>query len=165
VGFGGFGLLPQPLHPMPLSAEDPLGLLGRMEHVQPVLRHRLTRDAAVLLQWRDPALQARARIRHDVLQRRPGAQRLPPRRPVPVGRATAEEPHQAGRLDTDQDGAAMEEDLIQASDQDQGVAPSVEDLQDATGATPGRLDDPMHSRAAGTGRGAQDDGQEPADSG
>jgi hypothetical protein len=52
---------------------------------------------------------------------------------------------------------------IETADQDQGAALGIEDLQHLPGAAPGRLDDPVQSRAAGAGRGAQDDGQEPAD--
>ena len=163
MGFGRFGGLPQPLHALPLLAEDALGLLGRVEDVQGVLRHGLTGGAAALLQQGDPALQALARIRHDVLQRRPGAQRLQPRPPGAVGGpAPRNQTRLVGSTPT-RTGRPWKKISSRHPTRIKARHWRVEDRQDPPGAAAGRLDDPVQGRAAGTGRGAQDDGQEPAD--
>jgi hypothetical protein len=134
-----------------------------VEDVQAVLRHRLAATAAVLLYQGDAALQSLARVRHDVLQRRPGSQRLVPGRPGAIVPAPAQEPGHARRLDAHQDGPAVEEDLIQAADQDQGVAAAIQGLQDASGATAGGLHDPVQGRPAGAGHATDDDRQQGGD--
>ena len=117
----------------------------------------------LLLHGGDPRLQARPRVRRDELQRGPVAQRLRPGRPRAVVGLLPEEPGHAGRLDAHQHGAAVEEDLIEAADQDQRPAPRIEGLQDASRRQPCGLDPAVHRGATGAGLLAQEQGQQDED--
>ena len=69
--------------------------------------------------------------------------------PGPIVGLVPEEPGHAGRLDADQHGTATEEDLIEAADQDQRPALSVEVLEDTCRLLSGRLDPALDRGAPG----------------
>ncbi len=63
-------------------------------------------------------------------------------------------------FDPHQDRSAVEEDLVETTDQDQGLGRLVQPLEDGPGGLAGGLDPAMHRRATGSRRGAQEDGQQ-----
>jgi hypothetical protein len=130
-----------------------------VEHIQTILQRRLLLLSPPLLHRGDPGLQARPRVCRDELQRRPIVQRLRPGHPRAVVGLLAEEPGHARRLDADEHGATVEEDLIEAADQDQRPAPRIEGLQDAS-RRQGRGFDPAVQRGTtGAGLLPEDQGQ------
>ena len=147
----------------PTLAQHPPRLLGRVEHIQAVLQRRLPVLLPLLLHGGDPRLQARPRVRRDERQRSPVAQRLRPGRPRAVVGLLAEEPGHAGGLDAHQHGAAVEEDLIEAADQDQRPAPRIEGLQDASRRQPRGFDPAVQRGTTGAGLLAEDQGQQDED--
>ena len=96
----------------------------------------------------DPGLQGPARIGDHILQGIPSPQLLGPSRARQGGGFLAQEPDHAVRLDAHQDGAAVEEDLIEASHQDQGLALGIEPFEDPAGRFASSLDPaPIEDRA------------------
>ena len=114
---------PRALHLVPALAQGPLGLLGRVEHVQAVLQRGLPLLASLLLHQRRsrPAGPSRRR-RETYCSAVQSLQGLAPGRARAIVGLVPEEPGHAGRLDAHQHGTAMEEDLIEAADQDQRPA-------------------------------------------
>src|SRR5512143_898293 len=136
-----------------------LGCPGR-----PDFQHaRLTLLLPLLLHGGDPHLQATARVRRDIRQRGPVAQRLRPSRPRAVVSLLAQEPGHAGGLDAHEYGAAVEEDLIETADQDQDPALRIEELQDASRREPRGFDPAVQGGTTGAGLRAENQGQEDED--
>src|SRR5512135_359408 len=157
------GLFPEPFHAAPTQTQDTPGLPRRVEDVPAVLQQGLLALAALLLHPVDPGLQARARIGHDVSQRGPFVQRREPGGALTIIDLLAEEPDHAGRFHPHQDRAVMEEDLIEAANQDQRPALPVEVLEDTGRLLSGRLDPALDRRSTGACFGAQDQGQQGED--
>ena len=83
-----------------------------------------------------PACRGTPGVGDDVPQGVPGLQRLGPGRAREAADLLAQEPGHARRLDAHQHGAAVEEDLVEAADQDQGPAARIERARTRPAATP-----------------------------
>src|SRR5262249_21251511 len=136
---GDLRLLPGSFHAIPDQVQDASRLIGRVEDIQAALQRRLTVLLSLSSHRGDPGSQTLARVRRDEGQPVPVAQRPGPGRPRAVVGLVPEEPGHARGLDADQDGTAVEEDLIEATDQDQRPAPRVEELQGPARCYPGEF--------------------------
>ena len=94
----------------------------------------------LILDAANPGLQGPARIGDHILQSIPSLQGLGPCRASQGAGFLAQEPGHARRLDAHQHGATVEEDLIQASRHDQGLALGIEPLEDPAGRLTRSLD-------------------------
>jgi hypothetical protein len=111
----------------------------------------------------DGRLQPGARVADDPAQRAPGLQFREPGRTAAIVGLLPHEPHQAVGLDADQDYSAVEEDLIEAADQDQRPAGAIEWPEDPAGGGGCGLAPTMVRRTTRGGAGAQEDGQQGED--
>ena len=111
----------------------------------------------------DAGLQGPARIGDHILQGIPSLQRLGPSRARQGGGFLAQEPDHAVRLDAHQDGAAVEEDLIEASHQDQGLALGIEPFEDPAGRFASSLDPALDRGPSRSLLGSQHHDQQIAD--
>ena len=113
----------------------------------------------------DPRLQGHAGVGDDVPQGVPGLQPLGPGRARQAADLLAQEPGHARRLDAHQHGAAVEEDLVEAADQDQGPAARIEPGQDPAGRHAGGPVPPADGGPRGGRLRPQDQDQQDADLG
>ena len=130
-----------------------------MEDIQGVLQRGVRRGGEVL-DRRDARLSARTRVGQRVFQGGPCLQVLTPGGTRAIVGLVPEEPGHARGFDADQRGTAVEEDLIEAADQDQRPALPIEVLQDASRRDPGGLDPASECAASGAYLRAQDQGQQ-----
>ena len=93
----------------------------------------------LLLGLGDPRLQGPARIGDHVLQGVPSPQLLGPDRAPQFADLLPQEPDHARRFDAHQHGAAVEEDLIEATDQHQSLAKGIQSFEDPAGRHTGGL--------------------------
>ena len=113
----------------------------------------------------DPRLQGHAGVGDDVPQVVPGLQPPGPGRARQATDLLAQEPGHARRLDAHQHGAAVEEDLVEAADQDQGPASRIEPGQDPAGRHAGGPVPPPDRGPRGGPPRPQDQDQQDADLG
>ena len=125
--------LPVPLHGVPVDGQGLPGLMLGVEGVQGRVQGVLTLPAALLLGLGDPRLQGLLRIGDHVLQGVSSPQLLGPDRAPQYADLLPREPDNASRFNAHQHGTAVEEDLIEATDQHQGLALGVQPCEDLAG--------------------------------
>src|SRR5271157_5577950 len=143
--------LPVPLHLVPVDGQGLSGLFLSVEDVQGRSQGSLALLTSLLLSLGDPILQGLPRIGDHVLQGVPSPQLLGPDRAPEYADLLSYEPDHARRFDAHQHGAAVEEDLIEATDQHQGLALGVQPCENLAGGDAGGLD-PAMDRGSSRGR-------------
>src|SRR5271157_1623911 len=129
--------LPVPLHGVPVDGQGLPGLMLGVEGVQGRVQGVLTLPAALLLGLGDPRLQGLLRIGDHVLQGVSSPQLLGPDRAPQYADLLPREPDNASRFNAHEHGTAVEEDLIEATDQHQGLALGVQPCSDGPWIEPG----------------------------